>query len=166
MLSAARSAQFSSAKSSPPHTGAFSSAYCRVSYKQAVSITYFEPQERTQPWHSRVISDNSRFYTIERNNGDMLYDSRTDLPVDMDEWRREREERKARLFGPWSCGGLPGSFRVSSPDFVTNETEKSLSPDCPRLGVLIVNGACDIDPPRRGNGFPAKGSASRVEHHP
>jgi hypothetical protein len=63
-------------------------------YDVVVSIDLVEPRKRR--WMGTTIEPtNHRYATIERD-GDVLYDSRSDVPIDMRAWEAKRREFAAR----------------------------------------------------------------------
>jgi RecA-family ATPase len=67
-------------------------------YDKFVDISVVEPKRRRGKVYEVYPCDHT-FYTIERD-GRVIYDSRIDIPCDMIEWRRVREEHKAH----WLAG--------------------------------------------------------------
>lgn len=80
-------------------------------------ITYTEPRKR-KGWLMNVVPDNISFVTIEAD-GSTVYDSRIDVPCDMDEWHATNARFK---------GDRPGRTRLY------------------RNGVLVSDSADDPDP--------------------
>jgi hypothetical protein len=69
-------------------------------FDASVDIDHLEPRKRKQRYTLRAKPDNMTFYTIEVN-GETVYDSRDDVPVDMAEW-----EATAQRFGKQGAGGI------------------------------------------------------------
>jgi hypothetical protein len=68
-------------------------------YKQSVSISFQEPRKRN--WQGyRVYTNNLTYYTIHNETG-IIYDSRQDVPVDMEEF----EATKRRDVQQWRDNG-------------------------------------------------------------
>jgi hypothetical protein len=58
----------------------------------SVSVSFAKPRER-KIYGYRMVEDGERYLTIERD-GQVLYDSRTDVPIDMAKWTAVYEENK------------------------------------------------------------------------
>src|SRR5215467_14503784 len=59
-------------------------------YANSVTIGFWRPRKRREASY-RIVQDDSRYLTIEAD-GVTLYDSRKDVPCDMEKWR-ETDER-------------------------------------------------------------------------
>jgi hypothetical protein len=89
-------------------------------YDKSVIILFTEPKMRKSKYF-KVVPDNLRFYAIEQN-GQIIYDSRDDIPVDAAEFTRVYEREKAiwqkqkgdelAMFGE-----QPGVRRISMSNF-------------------------------------------------
>ena len=72
----------------------------------SVDIVFWEPRKRNAA-SIRVRKDNISFYTVERQ-GSVVFDSRTDVPVDMQQWETTRRRFEDEWiehwhqFGDWS----------------------------------------------------------------
>jgi len=62
-------------------------------YRVSVDISFVEPGKRRGK-HQTVVPDNIKFITVEQN-GAVVYDSRTDVPCDMVEWRKRYAKERA-----------------------------------------------------------------------
>ena len=62
-------------------------------YPVSIVITYRQLRQRALA--RRISSGSMTFVTIE-HEGQILYDSRADVPVDMAAWRAERDKNKTR----------------------------------------------------------------------
>ena len=63
-------------------------------HRVSITISFVKPRERK--WSSYTMTpDDLRYLTIEQD-GKVLYDSRTDVPVDMEAWRARYAEERAR----------------------------------------------------------------------
>jgi hypothetical protein len=72
-------------------------------HQRAVEITFQEGRKRA---HSRiVVTPGGRWATVESPDGAILYDSRTDIPVDMEKWEAGRREW---IEGQEACAGRQG----------------------------------------------------------
>src|SRR5215471_3135383 len=58
-------------------------------FSVTVRVTYQEPRKRT-PWSFVISPDNNEYVLIEVD-GKIVYDSRTEVPCDMDKWRETRK---------------------------------------------------------------------------
>jgi hypothetical protein len=63
-------------------------------HKVSVNVSFVEPRERNWKYVT-VTPDSERYHTIEQN-GRVLYDSRKDVPCDMDAWAKTRKEFENR----------------------------------------------------------------------
>jgi hypothetical protein len=89
-------------------------------YDKSVLILFTEPRRRNSAYF-KIVPDNLRFYTIEQN-GQIVYDSRDDIPVDAAAFTESYERSKAiwqkqeadelALFGE-----QPGVRRISMSNF-------------------------------------------------
>jgi len=71
----------------------------RVQHGNSVVLSYTEPKKRVSR-SVRVSPDNITYYTVEEN-GRTLYDTRDDVPCDMEQWQQTRarfEEQWAKHF--------------------------------------------------------------------
>jgi hypothetical protein len=65
-------------------------------YTHSVTVWFKGPRKRN--WDSyHVVSGNRRFITIEDRSGKLLYDSRQDVPCDMDAWHAAVAETQRRM---------------------------------------------------------------------
>ena len=62
---------------------------CRNGGEKTVLVIFTEPRKRNSK-HIRVDPDNIRYTTIESMDGSILYDSRDDIPCDMEKMEREQ----------------------------------------------------------------------------
>ena len=59
-------------------------------YERAVCISFCKPRQRR--WcFIHIVSNDVRYATLEQN-GRVVYDSRTDVPCDMEKWEATRKE--------------------------------------------------------------------------
>jgi len=65
-------------------------------YDKSVTIRYTEPRKRSPK--ALTIMGNERFVTVEVA-GEVVYDSRFDIPVDMDEWNEKNDDFKTHRPG-------------------------------------------------------------------
>lgn len=64
-------------------------------YERSVSVDFVKPRKRT--WQrTAVLENNRRYITIESADGELIYDSRSDIPCDMDQWEATRCEFEGR----------------------------------------------------------------------
>jgi hypothetical protein len=63
-------------------------------YATSIHVSFVKPRERS--WHYyQMVPDNLRYITIETDAGEVLYDSRTDVPCDMAKWEPKYQKNKA-----------------------------------------------------------------------
>ena len=70
-------------------------------YAQSVSIFWMTPKARKRWRTITVVPNNTLFYTIQREE-DVLYDSRSDISCDMDEFAKKKSEHQTKLKPPMS----------------------------------------------------------------
>jgi hypothetical protein len=64
------------------------SAYAQ--YPVSVSVSYVPPGKRN-PWFMTAKPDNLTYFTVENESGDVLYDTREEVPCDMAKFGATRE---------------------------------------------------------------------------
>jgi hypothetical protein len=66
----------------------------RAQYATSVSVSFVEPRKRNSKGFT-MVPDNLRYLTIERDGGEVLYDSRDDVPCDMAKFEPIYQKHKA-----------------------------------------------------------------------
>ena len=67
-------------------------------YPVSVTVSYVE-QNKRKPWLLQVVPDNLLYVTIERGSGAVIYDSRNDVPCDMEQWKATNEKHAGKRPG-------------------------------------------------------------------
>jgi hypothetical protein len=60
----------------------------------SVTVSFVKPRER-RSYFFTMVPENYRYLTIERDGGEVLYDSRDDVPCDMAKWEPIYQKNKA-----------------------------------------------------------------------
>ena len=60
-------------------------------HERAVYVNFIKPRKRVEAYYT-IVPDNTRYLTIEDQWGKLLYDSRSEVPCDMEAWQKIRAE--------------------------------------------------------------------------
>jgi hypothetical protein len=64
-------------------------------YEKSLTIVFVRPGKRKSEGYL-CTPENLRYYTIKNRSGETVYDSRADVPCDMDAWQAATDEMKSR----------------------------------------------------------------------